>query len=143
MKIIEPANRIVVLASTADLEMGFARDLFIDWSDNPKNTIIFTTRTSSSTLASALIEQPNRRTVNVEIRERVKLEGTELDEHYQRVYEKEQLEAERLRKSKELESIDDESSSSDDDNDIVTVVPGKHDLMKLQEVGSRFVRANV
>ena len=132
-----PSKNQLVLASTPDLQMGFARNLFVDWCDNPKNTIIFTSRTSSNTLASALIEQPNKRSISIEMKERVKLEGAELDEHYQSVYEKEKLEAERMRKSKELESID-ESSSSDDDNvmNIDTVVPaGKHDLMKLQEVG--------
>ena len=95
-KLREP---IVVLASQPDLESGFARELFIKWSSNPKNSIILTQRSSSYTLSSKLIdllnirtegsvkkERPNamevdRRAVTVEVKHRVPLEGDELFEY--------------------------------------------------------------
>ncbi len=69
---------------------------------------------------------------------RVKLEGLELDEYYILEREKEKEKQERIKKSKELESID-ESESSDDETgamtiDSMVVAIGKHDLMKIQEV---------
>ena len=36
----------VVLASTADMECGFSRDLFAQWCVNGKNTIILTSRSA-------------------------------------------------------------------------------------------------
>uniref|UniRef100_A0A9L0SUN8 Cleavage and polyadenylation specificity factor subunit 2 n=1 Tax=Equus caballus TaxID=9796 RepID=A0A9L0SUN8_HORSE len=41
----------VVLASQPDLECGFSRDLFIQWCQDPKNSIILTYRTTPGTLA--------------------------------------------------------------------------------------------
>lgn len=72
---------------------------------------------------------------------RVKLEGMELEEYYFLEREKEKEKQERIKKSKELESID-ESESSDEDEmkmniDSMVVPTGKHDLMKIQEVGQR------
>lgn len=95
-KLREP---IVVLASQPDLESGFARELFIKWSSNPKNSIILTQRSSSYTLSSKLIDLLNIRTesgvkkeklnvmevdkrmVTIEVKSRVPLEGDELFEH--------------------------------------------------------------
>jgi len=34
----------VVLASTPDMECGFSRELFLQWSSNPHNSIIITNR---------------------------------------------------------------------------------------------------
>lgn len=34
----------VVLASSADMECGFSRELFLQWCSNPNNSIIITTR---------------------------------------------------------------------------------------------------
>ena len=45
----------VVLASMPDMECGFARDLFLQWCTNPKNSVILTSRSSPGTLARQLI----------------------------------------------------------------------------------------
>lgn len=34
----------VVLASSADLEMGYSRELFLQWCSNANNSVIITTR---------------------------------------------------------------------------------------------------
>lgn len=59
----------VVLASQPDLESGFARDLFIQWVENDKNSIILTTRTCPGTLARQLIDNPSLASVEVEVNE--------------------------------------------------------------------------
>ncbi|CAF1481416.1 unnamed protein product, partial [Adineta steineri] len=64
-----------------DLESGFARDLFIQWVENDKNSIILTTKTCPGTLARELIDKPNLTTIEVEVRQKVPLEGTELEEY--------------------------------------------------------------
>ena len=74
----------VVLASQPDLESGFARDLFIQWVENDKNSIILTTRTCPGTLARDLIDKPNVTTIEVEVRRKVPLEGAELEEYNER-----------------------------------------------------------
>ena len=162
-----PSRNKLVLASTPDLQCGFARNLFAEWCENPKNTIILTSRSSSTdTLANQLIENPNKKFVNIEMRKRVKLEGDELDEYFRVQIEKEKEKMEKIKKSKELESID-ESSSSDEETGMETGVigggvggggvnvasgvnstlsssgltnAGKHDLMKIQENKSRFFK---
>ena len=58
----------VVLASTADLECGFSRELFLQMCDNPKNTIIMTSKTSPGTLARQLIDAPEQKHVTLEVR---------------------------------------------------------------------------
>ena len=55
-----PSKNKLVLASTPDLECGFSRQLFAEWCENPKNTIIFTSRCSTNTLANDLILNPNK-----------------------------------------------------------------------------------
>ncbi|CAF3339884.1 unnamed protein product [Rotaria socialis] len=74
----------VVLASQPDLESGFARDLFIQWVENDKNSIILTTRTCPGTLARELIDKPNLTSIEVEVRRKVPLEGAELEEYMER-----------------------------------------------------------
>ena len=59
-----PSKNKVVLASSPDLQAGFSRELFVEWSQNPKNTIIFTMRTSAHTLASSLIQNLPQRNPN-------------------------------------------------------------------------------
>ena len=157
-----PSKNKLVLASTADLQCGFARNLFVEWCENPKNTIILTSRSSSpDTLANQLIENLNKKSVVVEMKRRVKLEGDELEEYYRIQIEKEKEKMEKIKKSKELESID-ESSSSDDESGLDVNASGvnrlegggmgatnlssglthagKHDLMKIQENKSRFFK---
>lgn len=117
-----PSRNKLVLASTPDMECGFSRSLFVEWCENPKNTIILTSKCSRDSLAFKLInlinEQTNKgssTTISINISKKVKLEGDELDEYHRIEKEKEKEKADRLKKSKELESIDDNSSSSDDE----------------------------
>merc|ERR1719373_546744 len=81
----------VVLASMPDMECGFARDLFLQWCTNPKNSVILTSRSSPGTLARQLIaHQGDRdRVIPLEVRRRIKLTGAELEEYRQKEKEKE------------------------------------------------------
>lgn len=58
----------VVLASTADLNCGFARDLFIKWAGSANNSIIFTTLKPAGTLARKLIDNPDLGSIELEVR---------------------------------------------------------------------------
>jgi cleavage and polyadenylation specificity factor subunit 2 len=57
----------VVLASMQDLTSGFAKDLFVEWAGDERNSIIFSTRTAPGSLARKLIENPNTTKVDVEV----------------------------------------------------------------------------
>lgn len=57
----------VVLASQPDLECGFSRDLFIQWCEDPKNSIILTYRTTPGTLARFLIDNPAEKVTEIEV----------------------------------------------------------------------------
>jgi cleavage and polyadenylation specificity factor subunit 2 len=135
-QINSPSRNKLVLASTPDLQCGFSRNLFAEWCENPKNTIIFTEKYSSNTLSSKLIENLDTPSISLEMHKRVKLDGIELEEYYFLEHEKEKEKQERIKKSKELESID-ESESSDKESGALNIdsmaVPatGKHDLMKI------------
>jgi len=94
----------VVLASQPDLECGFSRELFIHWSTNPKNSIILTQRCSVDTLAHTLMNN-SKRLITLEIKQRVPLEGLELEE-----YRREQ-------KSKLINSLAKSKIDSDSDSD--------------------------
>jgi len=48
---------LVVLATTASLEWGFARDLFVEWSANPRHAVIFTDRPQPGTLGHLVLTQ--------------------------------------------------------------------------------------
>ena len=81
----------VVLASTTDMECGFSRDLFAQWSSNAKNTIILTSRSQEGTLAYDLINNGGgNRTVTIRTGKRVKLTGRELEDYKRQEKEKEQ-----------------------------------------------------
>ena len=90
---IEELDRIpdpkVVLASPPDLECGLARELFLRWAGDQKNSVVFTTRTSPGTLARILIDNPRKESVVLEVRRRVKLQGAELDAYKASQAEKE------------------------------------------------------
>lgn len=81
----------VVLASTPDMECGFSRDLFLQWCSNPQNSIIITSRTSPGTLARDLVENGGNRSITLDIKRRVKLEGSELEEHQKKEKAKQDL----------------------------------------------------
>ncbi|XP_050295104.1 probable cleavage and polyadenylation specificity factor subunit 2 [Anthonomus grandis grandis] len=123
----------VVLASSADLEMGFSRELFLQWCSNSNNSVIITTRTSPGTLARDLIDNNERgRNIDVIVERRVKLEGQELEE-----FEKRQ-------KMRKFEPVAKEEGDSDSDSDIEMSVisKGKHDIVIKQEgkVGGGFFK---
>ncbi|XP_043473723.1 probable cleavage and polyadenylation specificity factor subunit 2 [Leptopilina heterotoma] len=112
----------VVLASTPDMECGFSRELFLQWCSNPQNSIIITNRTSPGTLARDLVELGGNRTISLEVKKRVKLEGTELEEHLR----KEKVKEEQLKKEQMVTA--DISSESEDEIE-VGGGKGKHDLL--------------
>ena len=62
-----PSKNKIVLASTPDLECGYSRQLFAEWCEYPKNTIIFTMKTSTGTLAHSLIEDLNKKFLSLEV----------------------------------------------------------------------------
>ncbi|KAK7074959.1 cleavage and polyadenylation specificity factor subunit 2 [Halocaridina rubra] len=114
----------VVLASFPDLECGYARELFVQWATNPKNTIILTSRTGPDTLARRLIDNPSIRTFKLLEKQRVKLEGVELDEYFRKQREKEQ-EEHRIKME--------EAESSSDSEGEEGLEAGKHDIIVLYE----------
>ncbi|XP_017769181.1 PREDICTED: probable cleavage and polyadenylation specificity factor subunit 2 [Nicrophorus vespilloides] len=114
----------VVLASCADMESGFSRELFLQWCSNPNNSIIITTRTSPGTLARDLVDNGGNRTIDLEVKKRVKLEGPELEEYERQ--KKEKAEEEDRNKL-------DEDSDSDDDIEMSVISKGKHDIVIKQE----------
>lgn len=77
----------VVLASQPDLESGFARELFIEWCNNPRNSIILTQRSPSNTLAYQIINHPQKH-ITIGIKQRIPLEGLELEEYLWKQKEK-------------------------------------------------------
>lgn len=124
----------VVLVSMQDLTSGFAKDLFIEWAEDEKNSIIFSTRTSPGSLARKLIDNPNTTKIDLEVKTRIKLEGEEL-EHYwevQKEKEKDKKMTEAANKSKETVA---ESDSDSEDEGIGLTIGGKarHDLMMSDE----------
>jgi len=62
-----PSRNKLVLASTPDLQCGFSRSLFAEWCENPKNTIIFTEKSSPNTLAYELIKDLNKKFISIEV----------------------------------------------------------------------------
>ncbi|KAK9877497.1 hypothetical protein WA026_018608 [Henosepilachna vigintioctopunctata] len=117
-------NPKVVLASSPDMESGFSRELFLQWCSNPNNSVIITTRTSPHTLARDLIENGgNGRTIDLEIKRRVKLEGTELEDF---------LKTQRVKNEKDP-TKDDSESDSEDDIEMSVITKGRHDIVIKQE----------
>eukprot|EP00794_Sanderia_malayensis_P003077 gene3078-3542_t len=141
----------VVLASTADLNCGFARDLFIEWASSPNNSIIFTTMTSHGTLARKLIDNPKLDSVELEIKRRAKLEGDELERYLEAERERMKQEKlhEKLQAEKRLSAFEEESESESDEEIEFGVnstgLKSKHDLLvadeKLRTKGNFFKQA--
>ncbi|XP_069688584.1 probable cleavage and polyadenylation specificity factor subunit 2 isoform X2 [Periplaneta americana] len=128
----------VVLASTPDMECGFSRELFLQWSSNAHNSIIITNRTSPGTLARLLVENGGKTPMTLEVRRRVRLEGAELEE-YQR------KERENKEKGQEKNEDADLSDESEDEMDSLSAVAkGKHDLLVKTEtkVQTGFFKSN-
>ncbi|OCT65073.1 hypothetical protein XELAEV_18041315mg [Xenopus laevis] len=125
----------VVLASQPDLECGFSRELFIQWCQDPKNSVILTYRTTPGTLARFLIDHPSERIIDIELRKRVKLEGKELEEYVEKEKLKKEA-AKKLEQSKEADLDSSDDSDVEEDIDQITSHKAKHDLMMKNE-GSR------
>ena len=103
----------VVLASQPDLECGYSRDLFAFWSTNPRNSIILTQRCSPGTLAHQLMNHQKGRLITLEIKQRVPLEGYELEEYMKQ----EKLKNTKSVLSNEKSNANDSDSDSDDNNE--------------------------
>ncbi|XP_050099981.1 probable cleavage and polyadenylation specificity factor subunit 2 [Anopheles aquasalis] len=116
----------VVLASSADMESGFSRELFIQWAPQATNSIIITNRSSPGTLARDLIDNGgNGRKIEMDVRRRVELEGAELEEYMR-------TEGEKLNRSIKKRDLDESSSDSDDELEM-NVITGKHDIVVRPE----------
>uniref|UniRef100_L7MA23 Cleavage and polyadenylation specificity factor subunit 2 n=1 Tax=Rhipicephalus pulchellus TaxID=72859 RepID=L7MA23_RHIPC len=106
----------VVLASMADMECGFSRELFIQWCSSPRNSVVLTSRSAPGTLARQLIENPHQQSLTITVKKRVRLEGSELEEYMRK--EKE-LAAARHKAERDTElDASDSSEESEDDMDI-------------------------
>lgn len=120
---------MVVLASQPDLECGFARELFFKWAINPKNSIILTQRSSPYTLSSRLIKMaagktwkdtadysdPAKRLMTFDIKQRVELEGKELDEYNENQRIKKELDDSKNLQNKFTEENDFDSEEDADE----------------------------
>merc|ERR1712241_746883 len=100
----------VVLASMPDMECGFARDIFLQWCTNPKNSVILTSKASPGSLARDLQDNGGDRTIPVEVKRRVKLVGQELEQF--RANEKKS--SSKLHTNLVEEAFDSESDSDED-----------------------------
>lgn len=124
----------VVLASMQDLTSGFAKDLFVEWAEDEKNSVIFSTRTAPGSLARKLIENPNTAKVEVEIKTRIKLEGEELEKHWEMQREEEKDKKTVAAGNKSKQTVE-ESDSDSEDEGIGLMFGGRsrHDLMMTDE----------
>lgn len=60
----ESENPLVIMASPGMLQNGQSRDLFVKWSPDPKNGIVFTGYSVEGTLAKNVMNRPKVLTVN-------------------------------------------------------------------------------
>lgn len=124
----------VVLASMPDMECGFARELFLQWCSNPKNSVILTSRSSPGTLGRDLVVNGGDRVIPLEVRRRIKLTGLELEEFRLKEKEKEKKNISSL-----VEAALDEESDSDTEMEVVInkvgdkAVKVKHDIVMKPE----------
>jgi cleavage and polyadenylation specificity factor subunit 2 len=63
------------------MDCGFARDLFLKWCSNLKNSVILTSRSSPGTLGRDFITNGGDSTIPIEVRRRIKLSGQEFDQY--------------------------------------------------------------
>uniref|UniRef100_A0A8C3ADF8 Cleavage and polyadenylation specificity factor subunit 2 n=1 Tax=Cyclopterus lumpus TaxID=8103 RepID=A0A8C3ADF8_CYCLU len=126
----------VVLCSQPDLESGFSRELFIQWCQDAKNSVILTYRTTPGTLARYLIDNPGEKMLDLEVRKRVKLEGKELEEFLEKDKVKKEA-AKKLEQAKEVDVDSSDESDMDDDLDQPAVVKTKHHDLMMKSEGSR------
>ncbi|VDK80265.1 unnamed protein product, partial [Onchocerca ochengi] len=130
----------VVLVSGLDMEIGFSRELFLEWCSDIKNSVIVTGRSGDRTLGARLIrmaeqaaENPNgaiNRNLTLEVKRRIRLEGIEL-ENYRAKKRAEEREATRIRleASRRNARLEQADSSDDSDDDAVMIVPATNSGM--------------
>ncbi len=70
----------VVMASTADLESGFSRELFAAWASEPNNSVVFVERGPPGSVA-AQVERGETKQLSLRVSKRVALRGDELAEY--------------------------------------------------------------
>lgn len=129
---------ITVIASQPDLESGFAKDLFAIWSRDPKNSIIFTQRPGPNSLGHQVMNTPSR-VIQVEIWQRIELDGEELEDYKKKEEERKQQEL--IESQKKLAINDSDSDNDSLDETMVSRTsramahhqPSKHDLMMVDE----------
>jgi cleavage and polyadenylation specificity factor subunit 2 len=93
----------LVLSTMSSLLTGFALELFIQWSNDSRNSVIFVDRSFPNTPARRLMENPKIGTMYLEHWKRVPLVGIELEEfEFLRNQEKE-LELAKIRAEEEKE----------------------------------------
>ncbi|XP_017551173.1 cleavage and polyadenylation specificity factor subunit 2 [Pygocentrus nattereri] len=127
----------VVLCSQPDLESGFSRELFIQWCQDSKNSIILTYRTTPGTLARYLIDNPGEKMIDLEIKKRIKLESRELEEYLEKEKMKKEA-AKKLEQAKEVDVDSSDESDMEDDLEQPAVMKTKHhDLMMKGEGGRK------
>uniref|UniRef100_A0AAY4DKG2 Cleavage and polyadenylation specificity factor subunit 2 n=1 Tax=Denticeps clupeoides TaxID=299321 RepID=A0AAY4DKG2_9TELE len=119
-----------------DLESGFSRELFIQWSKDSKNSIILTYRTTPGTLARDLIDNPAEKILRLEIRKRCKLEGRELEEFLERDKMKKEA-AKKMEQAKEVDVDSSDESDMEDDLEQPVTKTKHHDLMMKGEGGRK------
>jgi len=107
----------VVLATTASLEWGFARDLFVEWASNPRHTVIFTDRPQPGTLAHQLLTMAPR-VLELELHRCVPLEGSELREWRTKQQEERMQKLLEEQKKKQEEMKKDEGDEQDEENEV-------------------------
>ncbi|KAM4529309.1 cleavage and polyadenylation specificity factor subunit 2 [Fundulus diaphanus] len=129
-------NPKVVLCSQPDLESGFSRELFTQWCQNAKNSIILTYRTTPGTLARYLIDNPGEKMLDLEVRKRVKLEGKELDDYLEKEKMKKEA-AKKLEQAKEVDVDSSDESDMEDDLDQPAAVKTKHHDLMMKGEGNR------
>eukprot|EP00052_Salpingoeca_macrocollata_P031861 m.323696 g.323696 ORF g.323696 m.323696 type:complete len:745 (-) comp29922_c0_seq1:38-2272(-) len=124
----------VVLSSLDGLTAGLSQQLLFRWHDDPKNLLLFTSRPCPGSLGRRIWDQWNPETgeltspnFEVDVTERVLLEGEEL-EQYQRE------EAERRDAEEKARQMEAQSEEDDDDDDAEKELM-QHDLMKTKAVG--------
>ena len=122
----------VILCSLPDLECGFARDLFALWCSNPRHLVVLTTRCGPDTLCRKLLDNPGLTTVTLEIKQRVKLEGAELEEFRRKEREKNGLLMSQKNKDQVVESSDESESEEMSRN----AKAPRHDIVVRSSDGS-------
>uniref|UniRef100_A0A915NLU6 Cleavage and polyadenylation specificity factor subunit 2 n=2 Tax=Meloidogyne TaxID=189290 RepID=A0A915NLU6_9BILA len=145
----------VVLVSGLDMESGFSRELFLEWSTDTKNMVIVTGRAGDRTLCSKLTriaesrekKRATNNTVTLEVKRRVRLEGAELEQYMAKKREREQEDAkqrlETLRRNARLENVESSEESEDEETLAASVLaltqggkkpaPNNANLKQLEE----------